>query len=72
MSGDRFRAGFSRCPTCDEWYDPKGDRAKVHEHPEPQGGAPRQAFMKSGLRYDKWILVAKEGRHWAQKRKKAR
>lgn len=44
-----------RCALCDEWYNDK-DRTEVlfHEHPEPQSGPEREAWLKSGMTYLEW------------------
>jgi len=55
-----------RCGICDESYDECGDRAKLHEHPEPQSGKPRDDFIAARLPYDRWILETVEGRDWAE------
>ena len=55
---------WRRCAMCDEWYDPNGDRAKMHEHPEPQSGQPRRDMAASGLPYERWIEETPEGRAW--------
>lgn len=55
------------CGLCDETYyldDP--ERVKVHEHPEPQSGPPRDAWLASRLPYERWILETKEGRDWVE------
>ena len=62
--------GYDRCPICDEWYDPNGERAAMHDHPEPGGGEPRTAWLASGLPYDEWSIITKEGREWAYERSK--
>ena len=61
--------GMARCPTCDEWYDEGGERASIHEHPEPQSGAPRDAWIASGLAYDEWVELTTEGMAWLEWRK---
>jgi len=53
----------TRCPMCDEWYDPYGDRSKAHDHPEPQSGEHREDLIKSRLSYEKWLLTPK-GIEW--------
>lgn len=55
------------CGLCDTAYDPNGEDAKVHEHPEPQSGPPRDAWIKSGMNYSQWIELTKEGRGWASR-----
>lgn len=62
----KFMKGYTRCAMCDEWYDPNSERARVHDHPEPQSGPPRDAWLRSGLRYDEWIDKTIEGRAWAK------
>ena len=59
----------ARCPTCDEWYDPRSERAKVHEHPEPQSGPPLDAWQSSRLPYERWVQETPEGRAWLEWRK---
>lgn len=61
--------GWNRCPMCDEWYDPNGDRAKMHEHPEPQSGPPRDAWLASRMSYDAWVDQTIDGRNWAKRQK---
>jgi len=56
--------GFDRCPICDEWYDPNGDRAVIHEHPEPQSGPPRDTWLASKLPYDDWCTATMAGKEW--------
>lgn len=57
-----------RCALCDEWYDPNSERAKVHEHPEPQSGPSRSAWFASGLPYERWITETQDGKDWAVQR----
>lgn len=52
------------CFLCDEWYDELGPRAAMHEHPEPQSGSYRDAWLASGLAYENWIRDTDEGRAW--------
>jgi len=59
------RREMAICPLCDERYDPHGGRAAIHEHPEPQSGEPRQAWFRSGLSYENWIVETPEGIEWA-------
>lgn len=64
-----FYDGWSRCATCDEWYDPNdAERVKVHEHPEPQSGPPRDQWLASLLPYEQWIVQTNEGRAWAARK----
>lgn len=73
MSRRANRWGYIQCPMCDEWY-PESDveRAKVHRHPEPQSGPPREALLRfnamGGGGYERWILLTPEGRSWAERR----
>ena len=53
------------CGLCDTAYDPNGPDAKNHEHPEPQSGAPRDAWIASGMKYSAWVEGTAEGREWA-------
>lgn len=55
------------CALCDGWYDPSTEEARVHDHPEPQSGPPRDAWLASALPYERWILETREGREWAQR-----
>lgn len=56
---------LSQCPTCDEWYDDRDiESVKVHQHPEPQSGQPRDDWRASGLDYGRWIEETPEGRAW--------
>ncbi len=57
------------CPLCDERYDPNGERASIHEHPEPQSGQPRQDWFASGLPYEIWIGETPEGIAWAESKR---
>jgi hypothetical protein len=59
-----------RCPTCDEWYDDPGPRAEMHKHPEPQSGPARDAWLKSRMPYEQWILQTAEGKQWAANKTK--
>lgn len=59
---------YHRCATCDEWYDYGNSAAReIHQHPEPQSGPPRDAWMQSGLPYERWLLETAEGLNWKQK-----
>lgn len=58
------RTPLSRCPTCDEWFNPFGDRAQVHDHPEPQSGLPRDQWLASRLPYEDWTKLTPEGQAW--------
>ncbi len=55
------------CGLCDTAYDPNGEDAKNHEHPEPQSGEPRDAWIKSGMKYNEWITETHEGLKWASR-----
>ena len=55
------------CGLCDTSYDPNGPDAKNHEHPEPQSGEPRAAWLRSGLKYSDWIKRTNEGMAWANR-----
>jgi len=55
---------YRLCSVCDERYDPTGARAAEHLHPEPQSGPPRDAWLASGLAYERWIRDTPEGREW--------
>ena len=58
---------MSICPLCDERYDPTdAERSKVHEHPEPQSGGPREQWFRSGLPYEEWVKDTPEGIAWEQ------
>jgi hypothetical protein len=59
---------YVRCAMCDEWYLPGSERAKVHDHPEPQSGPPRDAWRRSGLPYERWAVETVEGRAWVGER----
>jgi hypothetical protein len=52
---------------CDEWY-PENDpvSVKVHQHPEPQSGPARDAWLASRMKYEDWIYKTPEGREWAR------
>lgn len=64
------RQKIAICPLCDERYDPNGERAAIHEHPEPQSGEPRAAWFRSGLPYEIWICETPEGIDWAKNNNK--
>jgi hypothetical protein len=57
------------CGTCDAIYDElDAEQVKIHQHPEPQSGQPRDDWLKSRLPYEKWIQTTPEGIAWeAQK-----
>ena len=57
---------WHRCAMCDEWFDPAGDRAAMHEHPEPQSGPPRDAWLSSGLDYFTWAHTTRTGAAWLE------
>lgn len=58
---------YDRCATCDEWWDTHDpEAAKVHLHPEPQSGPPRDAWLKSRLPYERWIAETPEGMAWLE------
>ncbi len=59
--------GESRCPMCDEWYDPNGDRAAMHKHPEPQSGPERRQWLDSKMPYEDWIEKTAEGKAWNER-----
>lgn len=59
-----YPKGWFRCPMCDEWYDPGSERARVHEHPEPQSGPSRDAWLSSSLPYEEWTDKTEEGKKW--------
>lgn len=52
------------CGLCDTTYDPNGPEAEIHEHPEPQSGSPRDAWIKSKMKYSEWIEKTQEGMEW--------
>ncbi|HEC60894.1 MAG TPA: hypothetical protein ENI27_01415 [bacterium] len=56
------------CPLCDETYEEYGPRHEVHEHPEPQSGPPRTAWLLSGMSYEDWKRKTPAGRSWEQKK----
>lgn len=53
------------CGICDETYQEGTERAKVHEHPEPQSGRYREAWLRSGLPYQEWAQTF-TGREWVR------
>lgn len=61
-----------RCALCDEWYDPLGGRAAIHDHPEPQSGLARRAWLRSGLDYTRWVAETAQGRQWAARAREQR
>lgn len=52
----------SRCGLCDALFCPA--HSAEHAHPEPQSGPPREAWIDSGLPYEKWVAETPEGRAW--------
>lgn len=64
--------GWLCCATCDEWYDPNGDRARMHLHPEPQSGPARDRWLASKLPYEEWIKKTHWGRLWTLDKDKRR
>ena len=60
---------WNRCAMCDEWYDPKGDRARIHDHPEPQSGYLRDDLLTFSGTYDEWLKTT-NGQIWAEEAKK--
>lgn len=61
---NRKRPLLARCPVCDELYDPNGDQAKIHQHPEPQSGEFRDHWLASKLPYEQWLVETNAGRQW--------
>lgn len=58
------------CGLCDEtYYLDDAERIKVHEHPEPQSGPPRDRWLASRLPYERWIVETRDGRAWANTKK---
>ena len=64
--------GWCRCAMCDEWYNPKGERAKIHDHPEPQSGVYRDAWLDSDMSYLVWIEKTRVGKDWVEYKKKTK
>lgn len=59
------------CLVCDDWYSSmNATEVNKHMHPEPQSGLFRDAFLKSGLPYDRWIIETREGQNWRNRRLK--
>ena len=57
--------GMSICATCDQSYDPDNpEEALLHEHPEPQSGEFRAAWLRSGLHYQAWLDGTYAGKLW--------
>jgi hypothetical protein len=54
---------LNRCPLCDEWYDPNGERAAIHEHPEPQSGPVRESWFASRLPWNVYDDRVKNAAH---------
>ena len=53
------------CPICDAWYDStEPDETKEHQHPEPQSGPARAAWLASREPYEVWVKDTPEGRAW--------
>ena len=67
---ERDEGKWVMCGLCDTAYDPNGEDAKVHEHPEPQSGLPRDMWIASGMKYSDWIVKTKEGKAWAERVRK--
>ena len=61
--------GWSRCPMCDEWYDPNGDRD--HEHVLPQSGKLRERWWASGLSWAEFHDIDEEARAWGHREAKS-
>jgi hypothetical protein len=56
------------CGLCDTAYDPADTKeAAIHDHPEPQSGEPRDAWIKSKMKYSEWIIETDEGKSWANR-----
>jgi len=53
-----------RCPICDEWYAANSERAKIHEHTEPQSGEYRGSLLRFGGTYDTWLKRTPHGKIW--------
>lgn len=52
------------CMFCHAYFDPTNtEEAQVHEHPEPQSGQYRAAWLASGLPYLDWTQTY-TGRDW--------
>ena len=51
---------------CDEWYNPNSPDAKVHNHPEPQSGIYRDAWLDSRMSYDQWSKETRVGQKWLE------
>ncbi len=68
MKKKLYKGNLIRCPLCDEWYEEYGPRWSDHEHPEPQSGPPRIAWLESKMPYEKWIKLTAEGKAWALER----
>lgn len=58
--------GYNRCAMCDEWYNPNSPDAKVHDHPEPQSGLYRDAWLDSEMRYEEWTKKTRVGQEWLE------
>ena len=57
----------SLCSICNERYSYQDAHAvKRHEHPEPQSGSARDAWIASRLPYEQWCESTVEGRAWNQ------
>ncbi len=55
------------CGLCDEtYYMDDAERVKVHEHPEPQSGMPRERWLASRLPYERWIKETPDGIAWVE------
>ena len=61
----RTNTRWIMCGLCDTAYDPADTKeAAIHDHPEPQSGEPRDAWIKSGMKYSEWIESTAEGKEW--------
>ena len=53
------------CAMCDTWYDERDwIQNRIHQHPEPQSGPIRMAWLNSKLDYETWIRTTDEGKKW--------
>jgi len=60
----RKKSTQSLCAMCDTWYDgTDSDSVRIHQHPEPQSGHPRDQLIASRLPYDEW-LKTEDGKEW--------
>lgn len=62
---DRIPDSIRLCGICDGMYDLNDpEQVKIHDHPEPQSGLPREQWLASHLPYKRWVKETPEGKAW--------